>query len=31
MIGVLVVTMLFITYVEGFAMMLPRWLGLVEP
>ena len=31
MIGVLVVTMLFITYVEGFAMTLPRWLGLVEP
>ena len=30
MIAVLVVTMLLITYVQGFAMFLPRLLGLVE-
>lgn len=30
MIAVLVVTMLFITYVEGFSMFLPSLLGLVD-
>ena len=30
MIAVLVVTMLLITYVQGFAMFLPRLMGLVE-
>jgi C4-dicarboxylate transporter DctM subunit len=30
MIGILVVTMLMITYVEGLSMFLPRLLGLVD-